>query len=237
MESDKMPWEMQIGEDYLQFEMFTAYLNMRAGRSYPKVAQHFNLSVRTVSSIGKKFNWVRRALLWEADMRQNIKYQYIDYMQKKEKEKFDLKMSLSMQALGLLEHYKEYFTNAHKLYNNRDSNQKLKFIDNVASTLKKLYKLIDFSLDPELSNLKMKREINFEEFLKSVPPDMKKLPKKENYLLNDKGYNALLSGGNPEPKPDPGIEAIKERIEPKENFNIDNFLAGLRSQDNDDDDE
>ena len=231
MEMQPLPWQRQDKEDLFHYEMFEFYLSMRAGRTYKKVANYFHKSMNTIKNIGKKWDWVRRAELYEIYLKENIKFDYIDFIDQQEQQKFESKINLSIQFLSLLEELKTYIDKSYKLYNNKEAKQKLAFVRELAQTLKLLYKMTDFTLDPKLLNTKIIRDINLEKILDKAQNKNTKATKEENYILNDvKHIKLFLNKTNPEAAP-PVDEVVKKFIEKFEepDVDIDKFLTDLRN--------
>jgi hypothetical protein len=135
-----------------------------------------------------------------------------------------------MQFLSLLEELKTYIDKSYKLYNNKEAKQKLAFVRELTQTLKLLYKMTDFTLDPKLLNTKIIRDINLEKILDKAQNKNTKATKEENYILNDvKHIKLFLNKTNPEAAP-PEDEVVQKFIEKFEepDVDIDKFLTDLR---------
>jgi hypothetical protein len=209
MQDNILPWMQQPNEPDDMFKLFDYYLSLRSRRSFQLVAHIFGISRRSVASYAKKYNWFHRACLYEDYIKENVKYPVLDYFQSLDDSKYEAKINLSKISLAIIETISPYLNDYSKIYDNPVTLQKVKFIREVASTLNLLYKMLDFSLDKKMLNIKFARDLTIDEIInpgsqknKLTPGELKNIQAFLNELISEAENftekNGAISANNDE---------------------------------------
>ncbi len=79
---DREPWEKQKGESTQAFEAFGLYRDMGESRSLSKVGHQLNKSKALMGRWSTKWQWVNRALAWDAELDRVARQEQINQVKK-----------------------------------------------------------------------------------------------------------------------------------------------------------
>ncbi len=183
MDAANYPWKQKPGEPNDLFEYFEFYVNMQSHRSLKFMAKYYHKSLRSLAYYSKKWDWVRRARLHDEYVKANIKYFVLDFIEKREAEKFEAQFNIAIAHLNFLDYLNSSLIKFEDLYDNPVAVRKIKFLKEVSQTIQQFMRMADFSLDKKWAETKLFRDMNIEQILNMLPADAK------NFIHND--FNSI----------------------------------------------